>query len=288
MTKKILFSLLALLAVQAVAGNKLNLMDSLTSLRHIERERILEFTLTPEGVEEVLLMKDGDRLYWRHALNLMWPVSVNGRSSKVLESALARMLGDETISLDQLLKQFDEAVPNFELKPSQIKQIKSIGTLPDIISSLISYDVCSLSMVDADGSLYVFRVGNSSYGSGAFHGMYGCNYVNYFAPSDKVLELSDLVRVADHDALSRVVTQALMNKECVTTVEQLCTDKGYFIDDLVPLSDVFYCSDHCLHFVYQPYEIACFAAGIIDIEVWDYLLEDAGLLTPLGKRVLTK
>ena len=107
-------------------------------------------------------------------------------------------------------------------------------------------------------------------------------------PSDKVLELSDLVRVADHDALSRVVTQALMNKECVTTVEQLCTDKGYFIDDLVPLSDVFYCSDHCLHFVYQPYEIACFAAGIIDIEVWDYLLEDAGLLTPLGKRVLTK
>lgn len=290
MMKKIILPLFALVAVHALAGNKLNLNDSLTSLRHIERERIQQFTLTPEAAQEFVFWTSSDRVYWHRALDLMWPVTVNGRHSEVLEAALAQALGREnTTTLNQLLKDFDNEVPNVDLEPKQIKKSKAISSLPDDSGAVTDYDVRSLNMVGNDGKLFVFHVGYGSCGIGAAHGMYGSGYVNYYEPNDKVLVLDDVVRGIDNDALARVITQALMNKEGVTTMEQLRDDKGYFIyGDLVPVSGVFYCTERCLHFIYQPYEIASYADGIIDIEVWDFLLEDAGLLTPLGKRVLTK
>lgn len=95
--------------------------------------------------------------------------------------------------------------------------------------------------------------------SGGAHGYYYEFYKNFNIKSAKTLQLSDVLNTTDSKTWDPILMKAfLRNKDY--TIDLL-------FDKRVPLNDNFYFDDKSIHFVYGQYEIAPYAAGIINIEV---------------------
>ena len=110
-------------------------------------------------------------------------------------------------------------------------------------------------IVYADNNIVSFRCETYSYSGGA-HGM----------PDTKVgtIKNGKLLKLADLPDLSKIQTlwQQALQAHC-----QFAEIKKYsdFIGSEPQLTENFYLDDKGIHFIYQPYEIAPFAAGTIEI-----------------------
>lgn len=121
-----------------------------------------------------------------------------------------------------------------------------------------------------------YAVTVSNYMPRAAHGMYWTKYVNYDIAGGKVFTLKD------------IFTSEGLEKLPATLKQTAATMRGYIGQtDLTALpADNNFCinSDGEIVFVYQPYEIASYAQGIISIPVAAYILSD--YFTPYGNKLL--
>ena len=123
--------------------------------------------------------------------------------------------------------------------------------------------------------LIVYECLGYDYFAGAAHGMYGVSYINFHIPSKKDLILSDLLLTSKKAAINKAVRR---NARKVS-------DALYSPDvSNIEYSETFYLSNNGITFIYQPYEIGPFAAGVIEITVPKSQL--TGCLTALGKKLI--
>lgn len=116
----------------------------------------------------------------------------------------------------------------------------------------------------------------SAYLPGAAHGNYGTIYVNYDIDEGRIIELGDIISA---DALPDVLERV---KDIARTMEPVT---GPTDIDALPAGDNFYITaSNEIVFSYQPYEVASYAQGEIQIPVPAYLI--ASSLTPLGNKLL--
>lgn len=124
--------------------------------------------------------------------------------------------------------------------------------------------------------LMTYAVTVSKYDPYAAHGMYGVYYLNYSIEDGTVVGLRDIITPEGLAQLPSLLAQkARMMRDIIgrTVLKALPSDDNFYTDlrgNIV--------------FVYQPYEIASFAQGVIEIPLAAYRISD--LLTPLGKRLL--
>ncbi len=219
--------------------------------------------------------------YIENSVHLFWPQTIKGRKPVKLQQALLDAMTateGEYTDLDKvvefLLQDKSSSPASEEDLSTAYHEVKSIPSNAYMNKGTTAVGL-SLSS-DPNDRILVARVSHEWYGGGA-HGMNADDYVNYDIIEDRVLQLTDMV--TDTVKLRQVITQALLEQVGAENMGELM-NQGYLIGDgQVPLPSAFYCRDFNLHMVYQPYEIACYAVGSVDVEVQYYRLDDAGITT---------
>lgn len=149
------------------------------------------------------------------------------------------------------------------------------ATLPLQRDSAGSEQYSIISVQTMTNTLLSFAIYQYIYPYRAAHGMNSTTYVNYYAPEQLLLTASNLF-----DPSSRA--------EIINTLRQAAKDQYASLDTMVDSQEIksfenFYVSPDNITFVYEPYEIAPYAAGQVSVTVAPYQLYD--YLTPLGKSV---
>lgn len=121
-----------------------------------------------------------------------------------------------------------------------------------------------------------YAVTASGYIPGAAHGMYTTYYVNYDMAAGSIVSLDDLFTPEGKASLVESIrSQAKEMRDVIGPTD---------ITGLPSKDNFFLTNDNSIVFSYQPYEVASYAQGEIQIPIPAYLL--ATSLTPYGNRLL--
>lgn len=137
--------------------------------------------------------------------------------------------------------------------------------------------------VETDGSIaamtpdYIsYAVTQSIYYPRAAHGLYATRYIVYATAADQVVTLNDLFTPEGIKALPAIIRSRAISLQGVigqTDIRNLPADGNYYISNGMGIV-----------FAYQPYEVASYAQGAINVGIQPYDVSD--YLTPLGKELL--
>lgn len=233
-------------------------------------------------VHKMYACKDEERdsLYFDYNFTALWPEVINGKPCTELQQALLRAMTDSAE-----LNQLDLAVECL-LNPSNYtdydsKALVPVKTVKDDENKLSTSEI-NVRMESMTDRLLTYHLGTYSYMAGGAHGIYANNYVTYDLKNDKAVTLSDVV--ADTTLLRNVTLKSIKQEYNYDTDDLFFPDNG-----LLPLPGDFYIHDHVLHVVYQVYEIASYAQGMIDAPIYPYMLkpeEMKRLFTPYGLELI--
>lgn len=112
-------------------------------------------------------------------------------------------------------------------------------------------------MVYADDRYASFWAYEFNYTGGA-HGDYSDTVGTFDRKTGRRVRVSDIVPVKCREKLL-----AALKKGAAKKVET----EGYVIDASVTITENFYVGKDGLHFVYNPYEIACYAVGTVEVVI---------------------
>lgn len=213
-------------------------------------------------------MVDADLLYSCSA-KLLMPRQIYGENADSLRRAIMKLAFDTVGTGDTALVE------------GAFRHVASeLGYTPvDTVVEKDDYDGCFVVEGDVQAmstSLLAYAVTLSTYSPHAAHGMYGTYYINYDMRGHTIFNLSDIITPEGLSELPGLLAKraaAMRGYIGPTTLQQLPADGNFYVDNRANLV-----------FVYQPYEIASYAQGIIEIPVPAYQIVDS--LTPYGKRLL--
>lgn len=183
-----------------------------------------------------------------------------------------------------------DSITSFVLGNTDVTDMaKAIKASLDSTASELGYKIRrSRPVADPDGFSYtsgfvvylnpemlVYCVSAETYDPGAAHGMTSKRYINYYILSHKqgrILTLNDIFTPKGLKELPDLIAERAQDMSDVigpTSVEGLPQDGNFIIS-----------SEGQIVFVYQPYEIASYAQGFINVAFDPYEL--LGQLTPFG------
>ena len=224
--------------------------------------------------------EERDTLYFDNTFTAFWPEIINGKPCTELQQALFRAMTDSA-ELNQLDK-----VTDFLLDPSNYTDYESKLLMPaksvkDDENKLSTSEV-KVNMESMTDRLLTYHLGTYSYLAGAVHGIYAHNYVTYDLQTDKAVTLDDVV--ADTTMLRTAILRSIKQTYDYDKDDLFIPDNG-----LLPLPRDFYFDNSVMHVIYQVYEIASYAQGLIDAPIFPYMLkpeEIKRLFTPYGLELI--
>lgn len=225
--------------------------------------------------------EERDTLYFDNTFTALWPQVINGKPCTELQQALFRAMTDSA-ELNQLDKVID-----FLLNPSNYNDDYFSGELVPVNAvntddNKLSTSEIKINMESMTDRLLTYHLGTYSYMAGGAHGIYAHNYVTYDLKNDKAVTLEDII--ADTTLLRTATLKAIKQTYDYGLDDLFIPDNG-----LLPLPRDFHFDGSVLHVVYQVYEIASYAQGLIDAPIYPYLLkpeEMKRLYTPYGLELL--
>lgn len=125
-------------------------------------------------------------------------------------------------------------------------------------------------------SFVSYAITQSVYYPRAAHGLYGTRYVVYSTDAAKVVTLADLFTTEGLEALPSLLSARAVSMQGVigqTDIRSLPAFGNFFISN-----------DENIVFAYQPYEVASYAQGEINVPLQPYAVSD--YLTAVGKAML--
>lgn len=234
-----------------------------------------EVAFEPVETQQAYRLVDSKTVYdgnadlsFNTSASMLVPVKAYGKSMAALKDSIMSLAFDTV------------AAPRQAMETYLRSQAAGLGfALADTVVEDKEYD----GMLNVEGAvasltpkLMSYAVNMSVYTPGAAHGLYATYYVNYDLEAAKTFTLNDIVTPEGRTDLLN---------ELKSTAEEM---KAYIGDtelESLPQRDNFYVSaDGDLMFVYQPYEIASYAQGMIRIPVAPYAI--SGALTDYGKALL--
>lgn len=210
--------------------------------------------------------------------SLMLPEHFLGKKIGTLADSIEVAAFDSIGGLADYEKAFTAAASNFGFHA-----VPLILTQPE----RDSLAVISLGQTDYDGfytvsgtvatmtpSLISYRVERSEYAPRAAHGDYSVKYINYDIDADSVLTLNNIFTAEGRRELPRLIARrARLMAPLIgeTSIHALPAEGNFYI---TPAGNI--------EFIYQPYEVASYAQGIIRVPFEPYSLIDH--MTDFGKK----
>ena len=279
MNKTLIFALLAISALWSCSNNSGNNGSTAVNEQGSTDSTLCQFNNIDMDKRFSYIDDDGDTLYFDNSFSAFWPQIINGKPCPNLQQALFRAMTDSA-ELNLLDK-----VSEFLLNPANytdydakrftpVTEVKDDGKL-----STSEVDVIMQSMTDR---LLLYHLGTYSYMAGGAHGIYANNYVTYDLKTEKAVAFDDVI--ADTTLLRDVIFKSIKQTYDYGKDDLFIPDNG-----LLPLPRDFYIDGNVLHVVYQVYEIASYAQGMIDAPIYPYMLkpeEMKQLFTPYGLELI--
>ncbi len=281
MNKNLILTLAAIImATLFSCGNNSSNLEAINDGDEVTDSTLCQFSNIKLEKMFSYLDEERDTLYFDNTFTAFWPEVINGKPCTELQQALFRAMTDSA-ELNQLDK-----VTDFLLDPSNYTDYESKLLVP---AKSVKYDENKLStsevkvnMESMTDRLLTYHLGTYSYLAGAVHGIYAHNYVTYDLKTEKAVTFDDVI--ADTTLLRNVTYKAIKQTYDYDKDDLFIPDNG-----LLPLPRDFYFQDQVLHIVYQVYEVASYAQGMIDAPIYPYMLkpeEMKRLFTPYGLELI--
>ncbi len=203
---------------------------------------------------------DSLRIYSTSTVAIQWPVKMSEYNISALQDSL------KALALGQTDGSIDEAIINALDHPQgeDLYEKEPVDSIPLNSKCMILYKTVIASAVTFSPHFIVYQVLTSMYDGGA-HGIGLSRYLTYIFKLNKVLDIPTAFKPGSEKALLKAIQDQLMTQYGVTSLSQL-GDNGIFTDQLY-VSPNFYIHGYDIVFHYNPYDIAAFSEGSIDIRV---------------------
>lgn len=224
--------------------------------------------------------EEGDTCYIHNTVRIFWPEFVNGKPCPVLQQALMGDLVDSAgiTRIDQVVGcLLDCNTPD----GNERKSLKTVTAFPDEMPHLSTSNV-NVQLKELGQRLLTYHIYFDTYMAGAAHGIYANQYATYDLKNEKMVYLADIV--ADTTQLRTLIMRSI-KEEYHYDIDDLLLPEG----NQLPMPSDFYIDGQVLHAVYQVYDIASYAQGMIDAPIYPYMINAKGmsnLFTPYGKELL--
>ena len=275
MSKKLFFTLQACIILTALSSCGMGSKGSQTGdstlcqFNNFKQEKMYQYA-----------DEEGNTFFIDNKVTAFWPLTINGKPCPELQKALLLAMTDSAelntldLAVDALLK------PNtyLEMNSATLKPVDTITTDGDNLSS----SEYILRLQDMGDRLLTYHIHYYAFMARAAHGIYNNSYVTYDLKTEKTLTLNDVIAdtTLPRDATLKSIKQ---------TYDYGIDDLFLLDNGLLPLPGDFYFQDQVLHVVYQVYEIASYAQGMIDAPIYPYMLkpeEMKRLFTPYGLELI--
>ena len=205
-----------------------------------------------------------DTLYFDNNFTAFWPEIINGKPCTELQQALLRAMTDSA-ELNQLDLAIECLLNPTNYTEHDSKSLIPVKSVKDDDNKLSTSEI-NVKMESMTDRLLTYHLGTYSYMAGAAHGIYANNYVTYDLKTEKAVALSDVI--ADTTLLRTAILKSIKQ-----TYEYDKDDLFFPDNGLLPLPRDFFFDGSVLHVVYQVYEIASYAQGMIDAPIFPYMLK---------------
>jgi hypothetical protein len=183
---------------------------------------------------------------------VIYPIFKNSRINlEVQKIALAPNSPDDPIpkSYKELTSNFIKAFDKYKAEVKDDQQTWFLHTQIQVLPQHLNYL----------GLRYDFK----NFTGGA-HGSYARIYLNYDLKNKQVITLDSLIKPGSKAKLTAIAEEIFREKEGLSPTQSL--KDGYFFDkDLFALNNNFTITGEGLKFLYNPYEIKAYAAGITEL-----------------------
>lgn len=239
--------------------------------------------ITEFAVNEVIMTADrnyrallmGDTVYLDQYVSLLWPKSFGDADLSVLrDSLLSYCFGDTTCAgPEEAIHKFVSDVSVLageDGEESVYKNIEPVDSLPVDIAGLGCYfNNVMATVTDLNEEMVTYQVTLSSYLGGA-HPYTTIRPFTYDFEAGRVLTLDNMFTTAGRDSIMPVIVNALA-RQLDVPVSGL--DRAGIFTAQFTYPGQPYISNNVLYFHYNPYDIAPYAAGMIDVAVYPYEVE---------------
>lgn len=202
-----------------------------------------------------------------------WPEKLRGKVPEALQKELIILAFNDSVN------DINTVVANRVKQPIFYEDVPSVtqeevDSIPQEYSSFLSINVMPSYMGDR---VYTYNIGLSNYMLGAAHGLESRQTVCYDLKLEKVIMLDDLV--ADRDKMVELIKSAI---EADYGTDDNCIDYS-----LIDLTDNFAIDEYSISFIYNPYEVACYAQGEVVARIPFYEFFSQKCLTPYAKELFS-
>ena len=198
-------------------------------------------------------------LIFTDSVSILIPSNIGNVDIKPLQDSILKIafdtIGDNHTAL--IDKYLVDKISDFGFETTEC-EISSHPYISD------GFEIITGMIVNLSPDILVYCVSNESMMPRAAHGMTVKNYINFIPDNGKILSLNDIFTPDGLTELPDIIAKRAAEQIAIlgpTEVNKLPENGNFYIS---PSAEIV--------FVYQPYEIASFAQGIIEISFYPYEL----------------
>ncbi len=209
-------------------------------------------------------------------INMLLPVKAYGNDVAALRDSILKLAFD-TVGSDYsaLMAAYENAAVSQVGFPYTAIENEN-DPAAAFLSTLDGYTCVQGNVANMTPEIMSYQLILSEYPMRAAHGDYTIRYINYDMNAGKVFSLSDIITPEGLEALPKILKERARTVISVigpTTLVELPSANNFFINNK---GDIV--------FAYQPYEIASYAQGAVQVKVAPYVISQ--YLTSYGKDLL--
>lgn len=216
---------------------------------------------------------EGDSTGLKISASIQWPEEIGGNSLTALQDSLTAVL--QTAKADNI----DQALTAYVNNPDILAdgdsidyQAERVDTLPSVSSSFMVYDISTSAAISEVNTKYVtYQVENYSYTGGAHPNTVSSPFT-YDLAAGQVLTFDNTFLPGYESKLLEIIKNTLAAQLGVSGPNKLA-EAGIFTDQMFLSHDIFV-NNGQLVFHYNPYDIAPYALGEINVSIPPYQLRD--------------
>jgi hypothetical protein len=198
--------------------------------------------------------KDAEIGYVAHRYSVMWPTALfDCPLDSVRQAIVVNAFGEESGNLDKAVAQFMDSETPENPVAATFDELRAIE------EPYTSFDV-NVTVDHLSPQLLVMCTDIYEYYKGAAHGMYGVDYVNYSTKLNRILTAENMFRPEAKPQLLAKINE----------VAHELYDSADLPGEIEHVGSVRITDSHVV-IIYQPYEIATFAAGLIELPIERYV-----------------
>jgi len=216
---------------------------------------------------------EGDTTYLTLSTSLMWPEKLgDSRLATLQDSIIAGMFPGVKSG-----RGVDGAIRHFISDPSVVEfgDFKAVDSLQSGMAAEMAWYVdITGKFIELNEQVATYQITSTSYAGGA-HPNSSTRYFSYDLGRGRVFTVANMFKPGSEAKLLEAIKEALAY-QLGTTVDGL-GNAGIFVDQLSDIGNP-YLTEDAVVFHYNPYEIAPYSMGPVDVTIWSTEIEQ--YLTP--------